>query len=173
MSTATEDTISRLYRAIVADSGTEGIRRADALDQLVDQVLPLWRNGQVELNPADLIRAAGRRIDEADGAAADDMLAAIAAGVDDLGLESDPILDRVVTLGRGHRKTWRNVVAADLQEMDANRYGNLRSAQVSYHKRWKPQVDAWLPVLMRHSTIGDAVEAQDFPRLDALFDVSA
>jgi len=168
------DIITDLYRAIVADAGAEGITRREALDQLVEQVIPLWKSGDVELDPADLIRQAGRAVDESDGHRADDALAQIAAGADDLSLDADPLLDCVVTLGRGRRKTWRWIVAADLLEMDANRFGNVVAVTRNYREKWKPQIDAWLPVLMRHPTIGAAVEAEDLPQIDAgLFELPA
>lgn len=169
----TTETIARIYRGIVADSGTTGIKRTDALDELVRQIEPMWRAGDIRLDVADLIRNLGRRVDEADGQRADDALALIASGADDLSLDADPVLDLSVTLGRGLRKAWRNVTADDLLLMDVARSANVRSVSIAYQTKWRPQIDAWLPVLMRHSTIGAAVLAGDLPTGEALLFESA
>ena len=167
------DDITRLYRAVVADAGTEGITRKDAIEQVVAQARPLVASGAIVLDTDDLIRNMVKRADEADGNRADHVLADIAAGHDDLGLDVEPILDFVVTLGRGRRKAWRFVGRTDLDEMNDIRFGNVRAAQTAYFKGFKPQYDAWLPVLLKHPTIGAAVEAGDLPHADTLFETAA
>lgn len=167
------DDITRLYRAVVADAGREGITRRDAIELVVAQARPLVQSGALALDTDDLIRQMIRRADESDGNRADHILASVAAGADDLGLDGDPLLDMVVTLGRGRRKAWRFVGRIDLQEMNEIRFGNVRAAQTAYYKGFKPQYDAWLPVLIKHSTIGAAVLAGDLPAAQMLFEVSA
>ena len=165
--------IVRLYRAVVADAGAEGITRRDAIEQVVAQARPLVKSGAITLDTDDLIRQMVRRADESDGNRADHVLASVAAGADDLSLDGDPLLDMVVTLGRGRRKAWRHVTRTDLDEMNDLRYGNVRAAQTAYHKGFKPQYDAWLPVLLKHPTIGSAVAAGDLPGAKTLFEVAA
>lgn len=166
------DDITRLYRAVVADAGREGVSRREAIEQVVQQARPLVAAGSLVLDTDDLIRQMVKRADESDGNRADHVLAQVAQGVDDLSLDADPLLDMVVTLGRGRRKAWRFVGRVDLDEMNELRYGNVRAAQTAYFKGFKPQYDAWLPVLLRQPTIGAAVEAQDLPDLSTLFDVA-
>jgi hypothetical protein len=161
------DDITRLYRAVVADAGVEGITRRDATEQVVQQARHLVDSGAIVLDTDDLIRQMVKRADESDGNRADHLLADLAAGQDDLGPEVEPLLDYVVTLGRGRRKAWRFVGRIDLQEMNEIRYGNVRAAQTAYFKGFKPQFDAWLPILLKHPTIGAAVEAGDLPHSDA------
>ena len=163
------DDISRLYRAVVADAGTEGITRREAIELVLEQARPMVERGELVLDVDDLIRNMVKRADEHDGNRADHVLAAAASGADDLGLDVEPILDLVVVLGRGRRKAWRFVNRIDLDEMNTIRYGNVRSAQTAYYKGWKPQYDAWLTVLLRQPTIGAAVAAGDLPGEATLF----
>lgn len=167
------DDITRLYRAVVADAGREGITRREATELVVEQARPLVASGAITLNTDDLIRQMVKRADEADGNRADHVLADLAAGADDLGLECEPLLDMVVTLGRGRRKAWRFVGRVDLDEMNDIRFGNVRAAQTAYHRGFKPQYDAWLPVLIKHPTIGAAVAAGDLPTTATLFDAAS
>lgn len=162
--------ITRLYRAVVADAGTEGITRREAIEQVVLQARPLVESGTIVLHADDLIRQMVERADKADGNRADHLLSELAMGADDLSTEVEPLLDYVVTLGRGRRKAWRFVSRTDLDEMNEIRFGNVRAAQTAYYKGFKPQYDAWLPVLLKHPTIGAAVLAGDLPQMDdALF----
>ncbi len=164
------DDITRLYRAVVADAGREGISRREAIELVVAQARPLVSSGALVLDTDDVIRQMVRKADEADGNRADHLLAELASGADDLGVEVEPLLDYVVVLGRGRRKAWRFVGRTDLDEMNDIRFGNVRAAQAAYFKGFKPQYDAWLPVLIKHPTIGAAVEAGDLPHAEALFE---
>lgn len=159
------ESIARIYRAIIADANTEGIDRKEALDELVLQIRPLVQSGDVALDLDEAIRAEGRRVDERDGGRVDGVLRAIARGDDALDLDDDPVLDLVVTLGAGRRKIWRHVNRDDLREMDSLRYQNLHAQQLAY-KRWRDEYEAWVTVLFRHPTIGDAVLANDLPGCD-------
>lgn len=164
--------IQRIYRAVVADAGAEPIQRLDAIEQVVQQVLPLIELGEIKPDLHAWVSNVVVRVDESDGAKADTILAAIASGQDDLSLDADPVLDLVVTLGRGRRKIWRFVSMADLDEMDELRNANMRAALRAYHKGWKPQYQAWREVLRRNLTIGAAVENNDLPTSAVLFDAS-
>lgn len=163
------DDIARIYRAVVADAGREGISRRAAIEQVVLQARPLVESGALVLDTDDLIRQMVKRVDESDGNRADHILAEIAAGQDDLGVDCVAHLDTVAILGKGGRKAVRFIGRADLIEMNEIRFGNVRAAQTAYFKGWKPQYDAWLPVLVRNSTIGAAVEAGDLPSGEWLF----
>lgn len=162
MSETLHDAVTRIYRAIVADAGTEGIARKEAMDELVAQVTPLVRSGVVEVDPDAAIRAEGAACDDADGRRADAVLRAAAEGEDALDLEGDPVLDLVTVLGDGMRKAWRHVTVADLREMDQVRYRNLRRASDAYD-RWRREYEPWLEILTRHATLGEAVSAGDLP----------
>ncbi len=166
------DDIARIYRAVVADASTAGITRKDAIELVIEQARPLVQSGVIVLDTDDLIRQQVQRADHQDGARFDHLLADIASGVDDLGVDCPDLLDTVATLGRGRRKIARFVSRTDLDEMNEIRFGNVRAAQTAYFKGWKPQYDAWLPVLLRQPTIGAAVTAGDLPAADQLFEVA-
>lgn len=156
---------TRIYRAVVADSGLDTISRKEALDELVVQIAPLVRAGKVAVDTDDAIRAAGRLVDDGDGRRADAVLRAAARGEDSLDLDGDPVLDLVTVLGDGMRKSWRHVTADDLREMDQVRYRNMRSAADGYD-RWRRDYEPWLTILFRHATLADAVAAGDLPDVD-------
>lgn len=163
------DDIARIYRAVVADAGREGISRKEAIEQVVRQARPLVESGSLVLDTDDLIRQMVKRVDESDGNRADHILAEIGAGQDDLGVDCSAHLDIVAILGKGKRKAIRFIGRVDLIEMNEIRYGNVRAAQTAYFKGWKPQYDAWLPILVRNATIGAAVLAGDLPSAEWLF----
>ena len=51
---------------------------------------------------------------------------------------------------------------------------NVAHARANVADRgFKPQYDAWLPVLLKHPTIGAAVAAGDLPTTDALFEAAS
>lgn len=159
--------IRDIYRAVVADAGVESIQRKQAIAQVVEQCQALVRSGELTPDLYTWVSSVVVKVDESDGAKADHILAAIARGEDDLGLEADPILDLVVTLGRGRRKIWRFVSLLDLDEMDELRNNNVRSVAIAYRDEWKPQYDAWRRILRRNITIGAAVEQGDLPDVAA------
>lgn len=162
------DDITRIYRAIIADAGTDATELKLALDELVLQVRPRIESGEIALNIDDAIRAAGRAADKRDGLRVDGTLRAIARGEDSFEMDDDPLLDMVVTLGGGRRKIWRHVNQDDLREMDSLRYQNLHAQQIAY-KRWRDEYQPWVAILFRHPTIGAAVEAGDLPADAVLF----
>ncbi|GAA2007830.1 hypothetical protein [Nocardioides kribbensis] len=166
------DDIARIYRAIIADSGVEATDLKVALDELVLQVRPGIESGAIVLDIDDAIRAAGRAIDKRDGGRVDGVLRSIARGEDALELDDDPVLDLVATLGAGRRKIWRFVTQDDLREMDALRFQNLEAQRIAY-KRWREEYQPWIEVLFRHSTIGDAVTANDLPTVLVVGDGAA
>lgn len=164
--------IHDMYRAVVADSGTEKIAREQAIHLVAAQIQPLIDAGEIQPDTYSWVKALVVAADRADGAAADKVLAAIARGEDDLTTESMPYLDFVVTLGGGGRKVYRFLSLNDLDEMDELRHRNVRSVNRSYHKDWKPAYEGWRAVLRRNLTIGAAVEAGDLPTDSVLFEAS-
>lgn len=164
--------ISDIYRAVVADSGTEKIAREQAIHLVAAQVQPLIDSGELVPDTYSWVKALVVSVDRQDGAAADKVLAAIARGEDDLTTDSMPYLDFVVTLGAGQRKVYRFLTLDDLDEMDELRHRNVRSVNRSYHKDWKPTYEGWRAVLRRNLTLGAAVEAGDLPHEVALFEAS-
>lgn len=169
-----ENKIRDLYRAVIADAGSEGTTRETAIHAVAAQVQPLIESGAVTVDVYSWVKQVCIGIDKKDGASADQVLAGIAAGQDDLTTDCPPYLDQVVTLGRGRRKVYRFLVLDDLDEMDEMRHRNLRAVSRAYYKEWKPGYHAWRAVLRRNLTIGAAVTAGDLPALDAdLFGQSA
>ncbi len=158
--------ITDIYRAVVADSGVAKVQLGDAIHLVAEQIQPLIDAGEVQPDTYSWVKAIVMAADKKDGGRADDVLAAIARGEDDLGIGGEPFLDYVVTLGRGGRKVYRFLTAADLDEMDELRHANVRSVNRSYHRDWKPRYESWRMVLRRNLTIGAAVEAGDLPITD-------
>lgn len=161
-----EQTVLRFYRAAVESAGDDGTTRKEALDAVVFLIMPMIAAGQVTVPIEDAIRAAVERADRIDGQRADDVLRSAARGEHSFGTDGDPILDVVVVLGEGRRKTWRHVTRHDLTEMDRLRYRNMRSAADAYD-RWRRDFEPWLEVLLRHATLGEAVESGDLPPGDS------
>lgn len=166
--------VHNLYRAVVADSGANKIQRDAAAHLVAQQIQPLIDSGEVVPDVFAWVKSLVIAADRRDGQAADKVLLAIGAGQDDLSTETPmPYLDFVVTLGAGGRKVYRFLTASDLDEMDELRHRNVRTANRSYHRDWKPAYDAWRKVLRRNVTIGAAVECGDLPLFDeALFDTA-
>ncbi len=161
--------IRDLYRAVVADAGSDGIHRNAAIQQVAAQLAPLIQSGEVIPDPLSWVRTVVMDADRKDGNAADEVLAAIARGQDDLSPDVTPYLDFVVTLGAGRRKAYRNLSIEDLDAMDEIRHRNVRSVNRAYHRDWKPLYDGWRAVLRRNLTMGDAVQNGDLPFEDGLF----
>ena len=164
--------ITDIYRAVVADAGVDKINYQEALHQVAAQVQPLIDRGEIVADSFSWLKAILGQIDKAEKGSTDETLAAICRGEDDLSLDTPDYLDRVVTLGAGGRKTWRNITASDLDEMDELRHRNVRTVNRSYHKAWKPKYLALGAVLRRNVTLGAAVEAGDLPSEAALFEAS-
>lgn len=163
-----ENTIRDIYRAVVADAGTEGTTREQAIHEVAAQIQPLIDSGQITPDVYSWVKQLCITADKKDGATADSVLAAIARGEDDLTTDCPPYLDFVVTLGRGRRKAYRFLMIDDLDEMDELRHRNVRSVNRSYHKEWKPTYLAWRQVMRRNLTLGAAVAAGDLPVADEL-----
>lgn len=169
-----ETKVRDLYRAIVADAGTEGTTRESAIHEVAAQIQPMIDSGQIKPDVYSWVKQLCITVDKKDGASVDSVLAAIGRGEDDLTTEGAQYLDHVATLGRGRRKAYRFLMIDDLDEMDELRHRNVRSVNRSYNKDWKPCYLGWRVVLRRNLTIGDAIEAGDLPSSDAgLFGVSA
>lgn len=168
-----EEKIRDLYRAAVADAGTEGITRETAIHEVAAQIQPLIDSGAIKPDVYSWVKQLCVSVDKKDGASADSVLAAIARGEDDLSTDCPPYLDFVVTLGRGRRKAYRFLMIDDLDEMDELRHRNVRSVNRSYHRDWKPGYLGWRPILRRNLTVGAAVQAGDLPQFaDGLFAAS-
>lgn len=154
--------VEAVYREVVAEAGVEPMKRQEAFDIAVERITALIDDGVIIVPADQAIRAALLAADERDGRSVDRVLSAMLAGQDGLDYEVDPMLDTVVILGGGLRKSFRHVNDDDLRDMDALRYQNLRSAQDSYH-RWREQFEAWAPCVRRHGTVGAAFAAGDVP----------
>lgn len=162
--------LTNLYRAVVADAGTDKISFRTAVHEVAAQIQPLIDRGELRIDTLTWVNAVMTKIDKAEKASTDATLAAIARGEDDLGVDVPAHLDRVACLGGGGRKAYRFLMAADIDEMDELRHRNVRSVNRSYHKEWKPGYLAWREVLRRNLTIGAAVAAGDLPSAETLFE---
>lgn len=163
----TNSIIAQTYRQNVRQiAGTAGItaNRRDAVPQAASELNRRYKAGEIEIDPYDYFLAKLYKVDEAEGKAADRVIAA-ALGNTDITL-FDVDLDVVVTLGGGKRKPWEFVTAEDLEEMNQLRYRNVRAAERAYFKEWRPAYLRLHPVLQEFATFGDAYRNGGFPPAD-------
>lgn len=157
-----EEAIKREYQRIVAESGDTGVTKERAASDAADEVARLIDLGEVEAPPVrDALLKIVNVVDGQQGASADRVIARLARGEVGLDLDGDPVLDMVVTLGKGDRKSWRFITAHDLRRMDSERNKNYE-AQREAMIRWQSDYTAILPVVMAHRTVGAAVAAGAF-----------
>lgn len=155
------DTITRIYREALAEAGPDGADRQEILIVATARVATEIRAGRLEYELDSFIRSELTRVDESDGKRADSIIAAAATGQASFELD-ESVLDVVVTLGAGKRKSWRDVTRADLAVMNTIRYRNYKAVRDSYQD-WFKSYQAVVPVLVEFETFGAAVEAGGFP----------
>ncbi|MDF2991861.1 MAG: hypothetical protein K0S37_2375 [Microbacterium sp.] len=153
------DTIARVYRETVASYGPEGINRPEAIESATATLMIEVRAGRLELNIESAIRAELHKADEYDGRVADAIIERAAYGTEPL---TDDDMNVIVTLGRGLRKSWRDVSPADLEQMNEIRYENYRKVRSSFEK-FNQAVGRIRVVVLEHGTVGAAYAAGGFP----------
>lgn len=157
-----EEALDAAYKRIVKDAGSDGLNRARAEADAADEVSALIDRGEVaEPNRFNALVKIVRGIDSRQGAAADRIIDRLAAGEVSLGMDDDPTLDTVVTLGGGRRKSWRFVTVDDLDLMDEERNRNFKAVTESY-KKWKADLAVVKPAVLAYGTVGSAVLAEAF-----------
>lgn len=157
-----EETVARMYRESVAMYGTEGVERQLAFDDAIGKAMNLVRSGAMTAPVEMAIRAALEKADDRDSRHADNIIKRIVAGERSLFTPSgDPALDVVVKLGKGLRKAWRDINDEDLLLMTELRGKNVRTVVESFES-WKGDVQALMPALVAHGTVGAAVESGAF-----------
>lgn len=149
------------YQRVVNGSGDEKITRSEAAAIAAENVDRLIDQGEVqEPSRHDALVAKVVAIDARQGQAADRIIEKLSRGEVQL-FEDGDMLNTVVTLGGGYRKSWRHVTADDLRAMDKERNANFKS-QVEAKKRWDASLAAVLPVVLEFRTVGAAVSAGAF-----------
>lgn len=149
------------YQRIINERGSEGVTKSEAASLAAENVDRLIDMGEVQ-EPSRhdaLVRSIGV-IDAEQGRSADRIIEKLSRGEVQL-FEDDDVLLTVVTLGGGHRKSWRYVTAADLRAMDDERSKNFKS-QEDAKRRWAASVAVVLPVVLEYRTVGAAVNAGAF-----------
>lgn len=155
------DTITRIYREALAEAGPEGADRQEVLIVAGARVATEVRSGRLAYTIDSFIQSELIKVDESDGKRADQIIRTAATGQGAFEL-SDAVLDVVVTLGNGRRKSWRDVTRDDLVAMNEVRYRNYKAVRDSYQD-WFKSYRAIVPVLLQHKTFGAAVAAGGFP----------
>ena len=161
-----ETECTRAYREVVKEHGDDGINRGDAINIACKRIQVLVTDGSVlvPIQPiSEVIGAALKKVDERDRRSTDKALRWLAIGQAVFDFEGDPILDMTVVLGDGLRKVYRFVTASDLDRMNDERSKSVDRAQRAYADKWQPIYAAWYPILQRHATLGDAIDAGDLP----------
>lgn len=162
--------VQETYRDIVgelydADTEPRGVNK-EAVDELVRRALAAIEIGDLKIPAEDVIREAARRVRTRDSNLAEKVIRAMRSGQDPMPLPGDPLFRTLVTLGDGWTKQWRYVTQDDLYTMDRLRYRNMRR-QADAYDRWRHGAYEPLnPVLRRHETVEDALNAGDYPEFD-------
>lgn len=159
---STENTIQRVWRETVASYGAAGVNRREAVEAAENTLMVEIAAGRLTLDTRRAVRSELRRIDEADGRAADSMIEKLAYGQTAL-IAAD--LDVIVTLGKGRRKAWHDVVPADLAAMVELRQENVNKARASM-EAFRMAVARIRETVFVHGTVGAAFEAGGFPPAD-------
>lgn len=159
---SSEEAIKREYQRIVGESGDAPVSLSAALSDAADITMKNIDLGEVEAPPIrEALISIGKSVDKKQGAASDGVISRLARGEVDFGMEGDPFLSTVVTLGGGRRKSWRYVTGQDLQEMHQLRRENFDKAK-SALERFELDYESVLPVVFEFRTVGEAVHAGAF-----------
>lgn len=147
--------ITSLYRREVGrlTEVDETVDRKTAFAHVEEIAAAMYARGDLHIPVEAAIHAVLVKADEKDAGCTDLAIKQFAAGEYDLTVDGDPILEMVVTLGRGKRKLWKNFTLDDLTELDRLRYRNVASVQAAYQE-WRDSYDALLPQLVAGGTIG-------------------
>lgn len=151
------DAVVAEYRKAVARMAQDGGNRQDAFAYANEAIRQRIHVGEIDIPLDDAIHSALLAADAREGATADRVLQKIADGQIGIDVWPDPLLDVVVTLGGGRRKTWRHVTADDLRQMVELRQANTRAARRS-ERRFTKDVQAIYSGLIAAGTVGRMVE---------------
>lgn len=154
-------TVNAIYQKNLALFGSTGAQLRKVMDAARPEIRSLIESGELTIDINGVIDAELLSVDESNGKQADRVLAQLANGQATFSLDPDPMLDVVVTLGKGHRKLWRDITSSDLVLMDELRYQNVRKQQDAYGA-WRAVFSPVATILVRFETIGDAVAAGAF-----------
>ena len=148
------------YRRAVARFGSQSrhVNKLDAFAHASEAIRERIHSGELEIPVEDAIHAALSAADTRDGSTADGILGKIARGEIGLTMWPDPLLDVVVTLGKGRRKAWRHVTAEDLRLMVDLRKQNTNAARRA-ERRFLRDVEAIYADLVTAGTVGAMVSA--------------
>lgn len=153
-----KETVSRVYREHAATYNGQ-VSRSELFESAAASIMVEVAAGRVKVDTEAAIRAALIQADEADGRSADRIIARAALG--DVPLLA-PDLDVVVTLGGGMRKTFWQVVDADIDLMIEVRYRNYTKVRDAF-REFRLNAEAVRGVVREHGTFGAAFEAGGFP----------
>lgn len=154
------------YQRIVRESGDDAIGRQTAILEASYDTSHQIDLGNVEdLDRIPALKKLGEHIDAAQGRAGDSIVKKLAFG--QVGMfDISEVLDTVVTLGGGMRKSWRFVTEKDLTDMYELRRDNYEK-QVEAFEAFTHAYQIVLPTLRDHRTVGDAVDAGAFVEVSA------
>lgn len=149
------------YRRIMIESGDDGMSSAKALDIAAGRVVRMVEGGDVEAPDLHMtLVGIGKRVDRAHGNRADSIIAKMAQGQFHL-FEDRDLLETIVTLGDGRRKSWKFVTANDLKEMREVRQRNMKAAVESF-TAFEASYNSVLKTVLEHNTVGAAAAAGAF-----------
>ena len=157
-----DNTVQRIYRETIASYGASGVNRREAVEAAENTIMVEVTAGRLHLDMRKAVRAELRKVDEADGRAADNLIERLAYGQAPV-VSSD--LDVVVTLGKGMRKAWHDVVPSDLVVMVDLRQENVNKARESM-RTFRTAVARIRETVLEYGTVGAAFEAGGFPPAD-------
>lgn len=154
-------TVNKIYQKHLSYFGSDGAQLRDVMDAARPEIRMMIESGELSVDLDGVIDAELLAVDESNGKQADRVLAQLANGQETFTFDADPMLDVVVTLGKGMRKQWRDITSSDLRLMDELRYQNVRKQQEAYGV-WRSVFAPVAAVLIRFDTVGAAVAAGAF-----------
>lgn len=153
--------VSRILQQTFAEFGNDRVQLRDVMEVAHPRVKALIESGELSIDIDGVIDAEMLAVDSAHGKLADRVLAQLANGLETLTIDEDPMLDVIVTLGKGLRKQWRHINSEDLILMDNLRYDNMRKQQDAYGA-WRAVYSPVAAVLIRYDSLESAVAAGAF-----------
>lgn len=149
------------YQRVVRSAGSEPVGRQRAIQEASWSTKREIEMGNVdEPEIISTLKRMGEGIDAAQGRAADKIINSLATGQVSM-FDTGEVLDTVVTLGGGMRKSWRFITDSDLADMYEIRRLN-HDKQVEAFKRFQLDYEAVRPVVQAFGTVEAAVAAGAF-----------
>lgn len=167
--TTLEQHVAGIYAQQVRDrSRNNAVHRAEVFEESEQVIIAMLERGDVREVYGQLARSMLQAVDRKMKGRADRVVQRTldgeldAATLSDGYSESVSLLDTVVTLGGGMRKSWRYVQEHDVDLMHEQRQANARAASRAFRNVWTPQKHRLASVLRDYPDVETAALAGAF-----------